>query len=172
MTKNVTIYHRDGRERTLDVHEASRLAGTGTVGADKEWSFHKPPPIGWERETPKYRVAIQGGVYPSPNSRHRFEPPFASASDTAVWQYADRAYKVGEIIETREWPHASFQACNYAAEKVLEFFNSRMKSRFTRSPWLGDSVRLEDGLGGPMIIHPTAPQLEPVKTVRAYADTR
>jgi hypothetical protein len=31
MSKMTTIYHRDGRERTLNVHEASRLVGMGTV---------------------------------------------------------------------------------------------------------------------------------------------
>ena len=46
MSKTATIYHRDGRERTLDIHEASRLVGTGAVGANKDWSFHKPPPPG------------------------------------------------------------------------------------------------------------------------------
>jgi hypothetical protein len=31
-------------------------------------------------------------------------------TDSACWQFADRAMKAGEIIETREWPHPSTPA--------------------------------------------------------------
>jgi hypothetical protein len=108
-------------------------------------SFSAPPP-GWEREVPRYRVTRD--IHPSPNSRHRFEPPFASLSDSSVWQYAERDYKAGEI-ETRDWPHPSFRPLNYSAGKVLDFFNTRQKSRLPRSPWAGDRIRLDDGLTGP-----------------------
>jgi hypothetical protein len=105
------------------------------------------PPPGWEREVPRYRVTRD--IHPSPNSRHRFEPPFASLSDSNVWQNAERDYKAGEEIETRDWPHPSFRPLNYSAGKVLDFFNTRQKSRLPRSPWIGDRIRLDDGLTGP-----------------------
>jgi hypothetical protein len=109
-------------------------------------SFSAPPP-GWERETPKYRVTRN--VEPSPNSRHRFEPPFASLSDSSVWQYATQIVNAREEIETRDWPHPSFHPLNYGAGKVLDFFNMRQKSRLPRSPWQGDRLVLDDGLTGP-----------------------
>jgi hypothetical protein len=159
----ITIYAPDGKTETLDANQAANKVRLDPAA----WSFRKFPPQNWEFETPRYRVSIQGGVYPSPNSRFRFEPPFTSGSDNNVWQYAERAYKVGEIVETRHWPHASFKPLNYSAERVLDFFNARLKSRLTLSPWFGDSVRLGDGLSGPMVVNPTTPKLEPVKTVRA-----
>jgi hypothetical protein len=158
MSKTATIYHRDGREKTVDVHEASRLAGAGTVGASKDWSFHRPPPPGWEREVPKYRVTRD--VHPLPQQRSRFEPPHAMISDNDAWQYAERPVKAGDIIDTKEWPHPSFAPLNYGAERVLEFFNSRMKSRLTTSPWYGDGLRLDDGLTGNIIMSADPPQLK------------
>ncbi|MBR0974092.1 hypothetical protein [Bradyrhizobium japonicum] len=144
MTSTATIYSPTGECRTLEANAAA-----SEVRKDpREWSFTKPAPVGWDRETPRYRVTIQGGVYPSPNSRFRFEPPFASCSDNSVWQYAARPHNQGEIIETREWPHASFCALNYAAEKVLDYFRNHSKSRLPRSPWQDGRVRLSDGLSG------------------------
>ena len=133
-----------------------------TVTANRQTAIPNDPPPGWERETPKYRVTIRGGVYPSPNSRFRFEPPFASCSDSNVWQYATRPLAAGEIIETREWPHASFFPLNYAAKKVLDFFNSRPKSYLQRSPWAGDRIRLEDRMSGTLPRHVAPPQLQPM----------
>ena len=149
MSATATIYHRDGREQTIDIHEASRLVGTGEVGADKEWSLHKPPPPGWEREVPKYRATRD--IHPALKARFRFEPPFASITDSDEWQYGTRAIEAGEIIETKDWPHPSFIPLNYGAEKVLAFFNSQMKSRMQRSPWNGNSLRLEGGISGTAI---------------------
>ena len=151
MQTSTTIYHRDGREKTVDIHEASRLAGAGTVGAGKDWSFVKPPPAGWERVVPKYRVTRD--VRPAERARYRFEPPFETIFESDVWQYGERAYKASEneIIFTKAWPHPSFHPLNYSAERVLEFFNSRMKSRLTTSPWCGDGLRLDDGLSGSAI---------------------
>jgi hypothetical protein len=119
------------------------------------------PPANWEREIPMYRVTIKGGVYPSPNSRFRFEPPFTSCTDSNCWQFAERPFQEGEIIETTEWPHASFRPLNYSAKKILDFFNSRQKSRLPRSPWADGRVRLDDGLSGdlPKII---APKVAPI----------
>jgi hypothetical protein len=109
--------------------------------------LHKTAPIGRDREAPKYRVVR--AVHPSNNSRHRHEPPFAVCTDSDMWQYADRAIMAGEEIVTRAWPHSSFFPLNYSAQKVLDFFNSRPKSRLPLSPCYGDSVRLSDGLNGP-----------------------
>jgi hypothetical protein len=118
------------------------------------------PPPGWKRETPKYRVVRD--TKPSPKSRHRFERPFTTMSDSDVWQYGERLMKVGEIIETREWPHPSFFPLNYAAKKVLDFFTMRQKSRLPRSPFFGDQLRLDDGLGGPTQFEVVPPQLKPM----------
>src|SRR5216683_7077910 len=118
MSKTATIYHRDGREQTVDVLEAARLVGTGSVGADKEWSLHKPPPPNWQFETPKYKATRD--VRPAPRARFRFESPLSMIFDVDEWQYGTRPIKIGEIIETRDWPHASFRPLNYAAEKVLD----------------------------------------------------
>jgi hypothetical protein len=104
------------------------------------------PPPGWERETPRYRVARD--VHPSPNNRFRFEPPFAQLMDSSEWQHAERDHKAGEVIEIRMWPHAMFVALNFSATKVLGFFSSAPKSRLPRPPWFGDRVRLDDGLTG------------------------
>jgi hypothetical protein len=154
------IYHRDGREKTVDVHEASRLVGTGTVGADKEWSLTKPSPRDWEKEVPRYKVTRD--VHPSPKARHRDEPPFGMMIDSDMWQYADRIYKAGETIETKHWPHPSFVPLTYGAKKVLNFLSSQQKSRLTTSPWYIDQIRLDDGMSGPTIVKPTVAQLEPM----------
>jgi hypothetical protein len=126
------------------------------IADDSRTAVPTTPPPGWERETPKYRVTIKGGVFPSPNNRHPHETPFTNCSDPSVWQYAERPFHEGEIIETRSWPHASFFPLNYSAKKVLEFFATRQKSRLARSPWAGDRIRLDDGLNG---AGPTLPQI-------------
>jgi hypothetical protein len=100
---------------------------------------------GWEREIPKYRAARD--IRPSAKARHKFEPPFTEVGEDDRWQYGTRPIKAREEIETREWPHESFIPLNYSASRVLDFFNSRMKSRMSRSPWAGDRLRLDDGLG-------------------------
>ncbi len=104
------------------------------------------PPRNWEREIPRYRATRP--LKPSPNSRHRFEPPFASLSDNDVWQYSEQPIAAGEEIVTQSWPHPSFRPLNFSADRVFEFFNSRMKSRLPRSPFRGDRIVLDDGLTG------------------------
>jgi len=117
------------------------------------------PPPGWRRETPKYRVVRD--TYPAPKARFRTEPPFASGSESDVWQYGERIYKAGEEISTREWPHSHFFPLNYSGKRVLDFYNSQMRSRMARSPFFGNEIRLETGLsGGPPQI--AAPQVQPV----------
>jgi hypothetical protein len=162
MDKTATIYHLDGRERTLDAREASRLVGAGTIGADTEWSFHKPPPLNWEREVPRYKATRD--LRPAELARHRFEPPFGKVFSSDCWQYGERPIKAGEIIETKDWPHESFLPLNFGAERVLAYFNSRQKGRLTRSPWFVDRIRLEDGLTGPVevkIPRPEVQQMDP-----------
>jgi hypothetical protein len=157
MEKTATIYHRDGRERTVDIHEASRLVGAGMIGA--EWSLHKPPPIGWEREVPRYKATRD--LRSAERDRHRFETPFESMSDNSCWQYGERPILRNEILETKSWPHPSFFPLTYGAERVLEYFNNRIKSRLAHSPWYGDRIRLEDGLTGPIISDIRPPQMQP-----------
>jgi hypothetical protein len=130
------------------------------MATDRLTAIPNDPPSNWQYEMPKYR-AIRA-VHPSPNSRFRNEPPFASCSDNDCWQYGTRILKAGEIIETGEWPHQSFFALNYSARKVLEFFRTRQKSRMQRSPWAGDRLRLDDGLTGNLVVQAAAPQLQPM----------
>jgi hypothetical protein len=118
------------------------------------------PPPGWERETPKYRASRD--LRPAQKPRYRSETPFSGGSENDVWQYGERPVKASEIIETTEWPHASFRPLNYSAQKVWDFFNSAMKSRLTRSPWYGDAVRLDNGLSdAPAIFDVRPPQVRP-----------
>jgi hypothetical protein len=156
MISTATIYSPAGKSRILEANHAAEEVRR----RPGEWSFTKPPPIGWERETPKYRAARE--VHPAQKVRFRFEPPFAMTIDNSAWQYGTRVIAAGEIVETREWPHPSFHPLNYAAEKVLDFFNNRQKSRLPRSPFYGDSLRLSDGMSGPMVVKPTLPQLQPM----------
>ena len=156
MNTTATVYHRDGREKTVDIHEASRLTGAG-----KDWSFTPPLPAGWDRETARYRVTRD--VHPSPNSRHRFETPFSSQSDSDAYQYGERLLIAGEIIETTSWPHPSFWPLNESGRRVHQFFLMRQKSRLPRSPYDSTGkLRLDDGLAGAM---PKigVPHLEPVR---------
>jgi len=139
-----------------------------TTSTDRQAIPETPPP-GWEREVPKYQVTIKGGVYPSPNSRFRFETPFTSCSDSNCWQYAELSFQEGAIIETTEWPHASFHPLNYSAKKVLDFFNSRPKSYLQRSPW-ADQVRLEDRMSGTLPRHVPPPQLKPMEAAGSLSE--
>jgi hypothetical protein len=106
------------------------------------------PPAGWECEIPKYRATRD--IWPATKARFRLEPPFANMAGSDIWQYAVAFIEAGEIVETRAWPHPSFQPLNYSAGKVLEFFNTRQKSRLPLSPWRGDRIVLENGLTGSM----------------------
>jgi hypothetical protein len=116
------------------------------VADNREPADHATPHPGWEREVPRYRVTRE--VHPAEKDRFRFEPPFAMMSSSDVWQYAERPFEAGEIIETTAWPHASFRPLNFAAARVLDFFNTRQKSRLPRSPWGSDRLVLDDGLTG------------------------
>jgi hypothetical protein len=132
---------------------------TTITAIDDRKAIPTTPPANWQREIPKYRVTRE--THPAPKARFRTEPPFASGSESDVWQYGDRTLKAGDIVETKEWPHSLFFPLNYSAKRVLDFFNSQMKSRMARSPFFGNEIRLETGLsGGPPQI--AAPQVQPV----------
>jgi hypothetical protein len=128
-----------------------------TTAIDDRKPIPNLPPLDWKRTIPKYRISRE--TLPSPKERHRFEPPFSSVSDGSVWQYSDRIYKQNEVIATTEWPNpGTMTPLNYSARQVMEFFNSRQKSRLPRSPWANDQVRLDDGLTG---TGPTMAQIAP-----------
>jgi hypothetical protein len=168
-TETIALYGRDGHEQVFSLAEHARMVGNGQVGAGKDWSSVAPPPAGWDRVVPKYRV--RRDLKPTAFARHQHEPPFDQAAD--VWQFADRIYKANEIVETKCWPHATMIPLNYGAEKVMEFFNGRMKSRLTTTPWHIDRLRLDDGMSGPLIpaIDVPPPQSSP-KPVSAQPPRR
>jgi hypothetical protein len=160
-TGTQTLYHRDGHEETFDLDKVARMASCGQVGAGRDWSSVKPAPIGWQFETPKYKATRD--VHPAPLARYRQESPFENIWDDSVYQYGERPIKAGEFVETKSWPHPSFMPLNYGAERVLAFFNSRMKSRMTLSPWSGDRILLDDGLSfSPITFDVRPPQMQPV----------
>jgi hypothetical protein len=117
------------------------------------------PPAGWQFETPRYRAVRD--LNPAPKARFRFEPPFSLCYDSDSWQYGTQPVKAGEIIETKSWPHATFHALNYSAAMVLAFFNNRQKSRMQVSPWQGDRIQLDDGLGGTLLKEIARPRVAP-----------
>jgi hypothetical protein len=98
-------------------------------------------------ETPRYRVMID--LTPAPRARYRQERPFTDQSDVHCWQYAERPYKAGEIIESKAWPHLTMVPLNEAARLVHGFFKSAMKSRLSVSPYQSGRLVLNDGLSGP-----------------------
>jgi hypothetical protein len=131
-----------------------------TTATDDRKVIPNLPPLNWKREVPKYRISRD--TKPAPKERFKFEPPFSSGSESDVWQYGERVYKAGEIIETTDWPNpGTMTALNYSARQVIEFFTSRQKSRLPRSPWANDQVRLDDGLSNPLP-KIAAPQVQPM----------
>jgi hypothetical protein len=120
-----------------------------TTSIDPKKPIPTTPPLNWRKEMPVYRVRVE--TRPAPKERFRFEPPFAQIMDPSEWQYGTRVWPAGSVIETTEWPNpGSMTALNYSAREVMEFFNSRHKSRLPRSPWHDGRVRLDDGLSGPI----------------------
>jgi hypothetical protein len=154
MPDTATIYNRDGTSLTLPADQARNR----TYFQPTEWSLTKPPPPNWEREVPRYRATRD--LQPAQKSRFRSGPPFSETWQSDVWQYGERPHAASEIIETTNWPHASFAAKNYSAERVLAFFKSEMKSRLPTSPWFNGAVRLDNGItNAPAIVSPMAPQV-------------
>jgi hypothetical protein len=100
-------------------------------------------------EMPKYRVTRE--IQAAEKSRFRLERPFTEQSDPDRWQYGERTFKPGEIIETREWPHPSFFPLNDVAKRVRDYFGTRQKSRLQRSPYdASGRLNLDDGLTNPL----------------------
>ncbi|MET3299685.1 hypothetical protein [Bradyrhizobium diazoefficiens] len=130
--------HKTGEARTMP-----QLQATQQTRMDRDWSFDPPAPKGWERETPLYRASQ--ALRPAVRARYRMELPFSETGDS--WQYGTEPIKKGQIVATREWCHPSMQPLNYSAKQVHEFFTTRPRSRLPRSPWVGDRIRLEDGMG-------------------------
>jgi hypothetical protein len=131
-----------------------------TIAADDRKPIPAIPPLSWKKEIPKYRISHE--TLPAPKSRFRFEPPFAQISDASTWQYGEKMWPAGSVIETTEWPNpGTMTPLNYSARQVMDFFTSRQRSRLPRAPWFDNQVRLEDGLGGPQP-KITTPRPEPV----------
>ena len=167
-TGTQTLYHRDdGHEEIFSLDKIARMASCGQVGAGREWSSVAPPPPNWEREIPKYRA--RRDIQPMEKARFRSEPPFGTGFGSDRWQYGTREIKRGEIIETKDWPHPSFEPLNYGAERVLNFFNTREKSRLPTSPWFGSGIRLDDGNGPAIIDRVDPPKPAPFNTRPAAA---
>jgi hypothetical protein len=97
----------------------------------------------------------------APKERFRTETPFSNILDSTEWQYGERDYVAGQVIECTDWPHPSFCALNYSAKKVLEFFSTQMKSRMRRSPWVAGRLQLDNGLTGSLTPNTASPQLQP-----------
>jgi len=133
---------------------------TTTTSIDPKKPIPTTPPLNWRKEMPVYRVRAE--TRPAPKTRFRFEPPFSQIMDPSEWQYGERVWPAGSVIETDLWPCAgTFVPLNYSAREVMEFFNSAPKSRLARSPFFGNELRLETGLSGalPKI---AAPQVQPI----------
>jgi hypothetical protein len=143
ISDHITIYNRAGASETLPADQARYQAYTSRG----EWSLEPPPPPNWDRELPRWRATRS--LKPSPNSRHRLEPPFTTIFSSDIWQFSEREIAAGDEFVSQSWPHPSLRPLNYSAEKVLSFFNSAMKSRLPRSPWHEGRVRLDNGLTGP-----------------------
>jgi hypothetical protein len=134
---------------------------TTTTSIDPKTPIPNTPPLNWRKEMPVYRVRIE--TRPAPKERFRFEPPFASQSDSDIWQYGEKIWPAGSVIQTDQWPCAgTFVPLNYSAREVLNYFTTHQKSRLPRSPLADGRVRLDDGLSNPMP-KITAPKPEPVR---------
>jgi hypothetical protein len=160
-TGTISLFDRAGREKVFSLDDHAHMVTRGQVGPGREWSSIAPPPANWDRVVPRYKVSL--AVRPPQRARYRYEPPFeAGGTETDVWNYGERAYTTGEIIETKAWPHPTFVPLNYSAERVLQFFSTRMKSRLTLSPWHIDRLRLDDGLSGPSTPDVRPPDVKPM----------
>jgi hypothetical protein len=146
-----TIYCRDGTTASLPADQARYR----TQMQPQEWSMTPPPPLGWERTVPRYKVTRD--LQPAQKARFRFEPPFAETWQSDVWQYGEHQLKANDEITTTAWPHPSMRpagsACEaYAAERVMSYFIGAMKSTLPVSPFLNGRVRLDNGLSNVPIL--------------------
>jgi hypothetical protein len=134
---------------------------TTTTATDDRKPIPALPPLNWRREIPRYRIIRE--TKPAPKERFRLESPFSSGSESDVWQYGQRIWPAGSVIETDQWPNpGTMIPLNYAAKQVLSFFSLQMKSRMARSPFSGGKISLENGLTGSLTPNAAAPQLQPM----------
>jgi hypothetical protein len=130
-----------------------------TIAIDDRKPIPALPPLNWRREVPRYRITRE--TKPAPKDRFKFEPPFSQSTEADVWQYGEKIWPAGSVVASTEWPNpGTMTPLNYSAKQVMEFFNSRQKSRLGRSPWRDGRVFLNDGLSNklPKI---GVPQLQP-----------
>jgi hypothetical protein len=121
---------------------------TTTAATDDRKPIPNLPPLDWKRTIPKYRIGHD--TKPAPKERFKFEPPFSQIMDPSEWQYGERVWPAGSVIETTFWPNpGTMTPLNYSARSVMEYFTSRLKSRLARAPWRDGQVHLDDGLTGP-----------------------
>ena len=140
---------------------------TTVASTDPRQPIPTLPPIDWRREIPRYRVRVE--TRPALKARFRFEAPFSQIMDSSEWQYGERVWPAGSIIETDQWPCAgTFVPLNYSAREILSYFNSHQKSRLQRTPWRDGQVCLDDGLTGTMP-QIKAPQPERVRMASGQA---
>jgi|SRR5450631_211719 hypothetical protein len=159
ISDRTTIYNRDGSIATLPAEQA-RYRVYMSPG---EWSLTPPPPPGWDREVPRYRLTRD--LQPASRARYRTEPPFESMSNNDCWQYGERPLVAGEEIESTAWPHLSMRGLTFGAEKILQFLNGTMKSRLALAPWRQGRIRLESGIGGsPVLTDVRPPPVPPFNT--------
>jgi hypothetical protein len=131
-----------------------------TTATDDRKPIPSTPPLNWRREMPRYRVRVE--TRPALKARFRFETPFSQIMDSSEWQYGERVWPAGSIIETDQWPNpGTMTPLNFSAREVMNFFTTRQKSRLPRSPWANDQVRLDDGLSGPLP-QIAAPKVQPM----------
>lgn len=158
ISDRTTIYNRDGSSVSVAAEEARNR----TYFAPHEWSLTPPAPVGWESEPGRY-FATQD-LHASPNSRHKFEPPFSTVMDPNVWQYLEQgqAIAAGDEVITQAWPHPSMRPISYGAKMISTFFATKTKSRLPRSPFRSGKIDLDDGLSGPMQPNIRPPQMQPL----------
>ena len=105
-------------------------------------------------ETPCYRATRDLGA--ASLDRHRNESPFAAQYD-GCWQYGKSPVTAGQIIESRDWPDASFHPLNHSAKAIHSFFTTMIRSRMGRSPFGGDGqLNLDNAMsfGGTVPVRP------------------
>jgi hypothetical protein len=58
ISDHITIYNRDGTSETLPADQARYRAYLHP----EEWSLTPPPPLNWDRETPRYKATRRSPV--------------------------------------------------------------------------------------------------------------
>lgn len=142
MTPTTMIYSRSGESRTMPLVQADNMIRMSRG----EWAASPPLPDGWDREVPRYKASIE--LRPPVYARYRYERPVSACSDTHEWQYSEREYAAGSVIETTAWPSPSMVPLNETARQIREYFTSHQKSRLPISPWRDGKLHLDDGLTG------------------------